>query len=115
MFLWASAHVSKFDESVAFFTKILNLEIDRILETPNGRIVFFIKEGTRLELIEDAQNNTHVGYSIGFSCENLDKKIEYLKDNGYSKIIGPISPNPNVSFFFVEEPSGIKVQFVQSK
>ncbi|ODS49840.1 MAG: lactoylglutathione lyase, partial [Halanaerobium sp. 4-GBenrich] len=28
---------------------------------------------------------------------------------------GPISPNPKIEFFFVLDPNGLKIQFVENK
>ncbi|MNN74202.1 hypothetical protein D3C81_1903730 [compost metagenome] len=47
--------------------------------------------------------------------ESLEKTIDYLKENNIELESPIISPNPMTRFFFVKDPNGIQIQFVEEK
>jgi lactoylglutathione lyase len=53
--------------------------------------------------------------SIGFEVPSLDGMIELLKEKGVDIKAGPMQPNPFTKFLFVEDPNGVRVQFVEHK
>lgn len=55
------------------------------------------------------------GLSVGFAVESLEKTIEYLKEKNITLKSPIISPSPMTRFFFVEDPNGIQIQFVEEK
>jgi lactoylglutathione lyase len=51
--------------------------------------------------------------SIGFFVDSLEETMEMLTNHGIKIARGPVSPDANTSFFFVNDPDGISVQFVK--
>ncbi len=39
--------------------------------------------------------------------------MEMLKAHGIPVLAGPFQPNPSIRFFYVHDPNGLRVQFVQ--
>jgi lactoylglutathione lyase len=46
--------------------------------------------------------------------ESLDTMLEYVREKGIPIHSGPFQPNPNIQFFFIQDPNGLKIQFVQN-
>ncbi|NLN52670.1 MAG: VOC family protein, partial [Firmicutes bacterium] len=53
------------------------------------------------------------GISLGFEVESVDKMIEFVQSKGIKVVSGPTQPNPHVKFFFVKDPNGVSIQFVE--
>lgn len=53
------------------------------------------------------------GLSIGFEVSSIKEAMEQIKQNQIEIKSGPFSPSPSTTFFFVEDPNGLKVQIVQ--
>ncbi len=116
---WITIHVSNMAESLKFYTQIMGLTISRQFSPQPGIEISFLNGGnTQLELIHDSgKQNISYGehISLGFQVKSLNKKIEDLKNKGIRSIIGPISPTPNVSFIYITDPNGLKLQIVEEK
>ena len=72
---------------------------------------------TKLELIDNNEKrdvNYGEDISLGFEVDSLDSKINQLKKHDISIQSGPIQPNPNIKFFFVKDPNGLRIQFVEN-
>ena len=70
---------------------------------------------TQIELIcyGGEQTETRIDrISLGFDGGNLEQKIKFIEEKGLVIDSGPFSPAPNVRFFFVRDPNGVKIQFV---
>lgn len=52
--------------------------------------------------------------SIGFEVDSLDRMLEFAKERGIPVHSGPFQPGPKTRFFFVQDPNGLKVQFVEN-
>lgn len=118
MFCWTTLNVKDLQESLDFYENIVGLKVDRRLDMgPNNAIVFLGQGETKLELIYDSENkDIEIGknISIGFEVESVDEKIEFIKDKGIEIYSGPFSPASTTKFFFVLDPNGLKVQFVEN-
>jgi len=117
-FLWVTLSVKNMEESLKFYQEIVGLPVDRKFYTPDGACYAFLGGGeTKLELIAHP-SGTEPRYgremSIGFEVDSVEKKMQFVKVKGLA-VEGPFSPNSHVSFFFVNDPSGVRVQFVESK
>lgn len=103
-----------FQEEMDFFLNHVGLKIERDMR-PFGRNMVFLNNGdgeTCIEIIEndsDCAGNEYL--SIGFQSDDLVKKREELIADGYDPT-PIISPAPNVQFFFVTDPAGVKIQFM---
>jgi len=107
---------SRLQESLDFYQWLLQLPIDRRLPRPEGDIVFLGENETKLELIEDAaaERITAKGLSIGFTVQNLNKKLALL-DSKQIPHSGIIAPAPGVRFAFVIDPNGCAIQLFEQK
>ena len=103
-----------FHEEMDFFLKHVGLKIERDMR-PFGRNMVFLNNGeseTCIEIIEnDAEFAGNENLSVGFLTEDLEKKREELIADGFEPT-PMISPAPNVKFFFVTDPAGVKIQFM---
>jgi lactoylglutathione lyase len=111
--------VEDLNESLKFYHEIVGLKINRRFNAGPGVEIAFLGDGeskTELELIcNDKVKEINVGEDIswGFTVESVDKMIELLKENGIGILSGPFQPNPSVKFFYVSDPNGFKIQFVE--
>ncbi len=113
---WVTLRVNDLEKSLFFYTKLLNLDIAAKFGGPEHPIVMLGKaEEPKLELIQESHpqiDPSGNGVSIGLEADNLDRLIGVLRENGY-QATGPVSPNPNIRFFFVRDPDGYTVQLVE--
>ena len=106
----------KLEASIGFYEYIAGLRIVRDLRKIDAQIVFLADaEGdTRIELIEVPAGRGYCGsgISIGFHTDDAAGFREELLKKGFqaSEIV---SPNPSVRFFFVNDPNGVQIQFVE--
>jgi lactoylglutathione lyase len=117
-FRWASINVKNIAESVRFYQKIIGLDVMRkINPNPEMEIVFLGSGETQIELIWNAKNKeTNYGkdISLGFEVESVDKMMELLKEKNISILSGPFQPNPAIKFIYIQDPDGLKIQFVEN-
>ncbi|MBQ4468115.1 MAG: VOC family protein [Firmicutes bacterium] len=113
------AHVTiktaNFDEEIKFYEDFAELVINQDMR-PQMDLVFlaFIEGGTRVEIIGDpeAGDAGNENLSIGFSTTDAEGLRQDFIDRGL-KPTRMISPNPHVKFFYVTDPAGVKVQFIE--
>lgn len=117
-FCWASVSVKNLEESLKFYQEIVGLSVDRRFKSGPGREIAFLGDGeTKLELIcDEAVKEVTVGQdiSLGFQVKSLEEKMEYVKARDIAIHSGPFQPNPHVKFFFVTDPNGLRIQFVEN-
>lgn len=117
-FCWVTIHVKELSTSLKFYQEIIGLKINRKMNpNPEMQIVFLRSGKTEIELIYDAKH-TELSYgkdiSLGFTVNSVDYEIERLKRNKISIQSGPVQPNPHIKFFYILDPNGIKIQFVEN-
>lgn len=116
--LWTTIHVKNMDDSVKFYTEILDLTVDKRYSPAEGVEIAFLGSGeTKFELISTPQSESvtftnHV--STGFSVESVDAYIKHLREKGIEIIEGPLAPNPYVKFFYILDPNGYRIQLVEN-
>lgn len=117
-FCWSTLVVKDLEESIKFYTEVVGLQINRRFPAgPGVEIAFLGVGGTEVELMTSPQKkeiNMGTDISLGFEIDSVDKKMEELKAKGVAIHSGPFSPNPHVKFFYVLDPNGLKVQFVEN-
>ncbi len=105
------------EESLKFYRDILKLDIvNRFNAGPGVEIVFLGKGETKVELIYDANNRDIEmcnNIALGFGVDSLDQMMDFVKAKGIDIHSGPFEPNPNTRFFFVQDPNGLRIQFVE--
>ncbi len=120
-YLWTTFKVKNLEESIKFYEDIVGLEVQRKFEAgPKREIAFMAEEEnkTAVELIDDeGKENIEIGedISLGFEVDSVKEKIHSLKEKGIEIHNGPISPDPHIEFFYILDPNGVKIQFVENK
>ena len=118
-FCWSTLTVKDMEESLKFYTEIVGLPILQRFPAGPGMEIAFLGEGeTKVELIYNKnakEVNMGSSISLGFKVECLDKMAALLEEKGIKIQSGPFQPNPSTRFFFVLDPNGLTVQFVESK
>jgi len=117
-FCWCTLEVDDMEKSLQFYQEIVGLPLDRRFKPNSGMEISFLGDGeTKVELICREGNEAKIkgeGVSLGFTVDSLDKKIEFIKEKGIAVASGPVQPNPHLRFFFVSDPDGFQVQFVEN-
>jgi lactoylglutathione lyase len=116
-FLWTTIHVKNLDESIAFYSDLLDLKVVRRFPAGPGREIAFMGTGTDdetlVELLADS-SNPEVSFgdfiSIGFAVESIDAMLETVKSKGIP-LHGALIETHGSRFFFVKDPNGLTVQF----
>ena len=107
------------EESLKFYQEIVGLKVDRRFAAGPGVEIVFLGDGeTKVELISNEQiKDVSYGQNIswGFEVNSLDEMINFVKEKGIEIHSGLFQPNPNTRFFFVLDPNGLKIQFVETK
>jgi len=106
------------EESLKFYQEIVGLKLDRRFKAGPGVEIAFLGDGeTKVELIcDEAKKNVDLGkdISLGFEVNSVDDKMAFVKEKGIAIHSGPFQPNEHVKFFFVLDPNGLRVQFVEN-
>lgn len=117
-FSWCTITVGNIEESLKFYTEIVGLPIQRRFTTGEGAEIAFLGENeTKIELISNSKNekiNEKGGISLGFEVKSIDEMMKFIIEKGLKIDDGPFQPNPHVKFFYVKDPNGLKIQFVEN-
>ena len=105
--------VSDMEKSLEFYRDVLGFAIDGEINAGPRRIVFLGDTEGALELIsgDGVPENPGQGVSVGvfYAKDALELAMSKIKERNIS-LEGPVSPNPNLTFFFVKDPDGYTVQ-----
>ena len=117
-YLWTTIHVKDMKKSLEFYQKVVGLPLNKSFSGGPDMEFSFLGHGqTQIELICDKNvKEVQIGkdISLGFEVESVDKMMDFVKQRGIDIVAGPISPNEHVTFFFVEDPNGVRIQFVEN-
>ena len=114
--LHVTLYAKDIDASIDFYQKAAGFSIVREKRSGDKRVVF-LNDGTQDFCLEIAKGNEQMHFegkniSLGIASADLEKERERLADLGISA--GEvISPRPDVHFFFVSDPDGFQVQFME--
>lgn len=118
-FCWTTLTVKNMEESLKFYQEIVGLPVQNRFQAGPGMEIVFLGDGeTKIELIHNEnikEVNMGQSISIGFQVDSLDDMMAFIKEKGIEIHSGPFQPNPHTRFFFVLDPNGLKVQFVESR
>ena len=118
-FCWTTIMVNNMEQSLKFYQEIVGLTIDKRFNAGPGVEIAFLGDGeTKVELICNKDNtevNLGKDISLGFEVESVDEMIAFVKEKGIDIHSGPFQPNPNTKFFFILDPNGLRIQFVEIK
>lgn len=117
-FCWCTIMVKDLENSLSFYRDIVGLPVSRRFSGGPGMELCFLGEGeTKVELICDRNckdPGTDESVSLGFEVKSLAEKLAFIEQKGLKVHAGPFQPNPHVKFFFVKDPDGVRVQFVEN-
>ena len=118
-FCWSTLTVKSMEESLKFYQEIVGLTIDRRFQAGPAMEIAFLGNGeTKVELIHNV-NETEIdmgaSISLGFQVNSVDEMMAFVIEKGFKIHSGPFEPNPYVKYFFILDPNGLKIQFVESK
>ena len=117
-FCWCTVWVKDMEASVKFYRDIAGLPVSRRFAAGPGMEICFLGEGeTQVELICGPAHKVPAdaeGISLGFKVKSLDETLRFLKEKGVAVASGPFQPNPHIKFFYVKDPDGVSVQFVEN-
>jgi lactoylglutathione lyase len=115
-FSWTTLTVSDLEKSIEFYTKVMGLGPVNRMGVPGHWVAMLGEEGaTKLELIctgEPLPAGHGTSVSIGFAPDDLDAMVASLQAQNIP-LVGPISPSPDIRFFFLNDPDGYTVQILQ--
>ena len=116
-FRWVTVTVKDLEESIGFYRDVVGLSVSRRFAAGNGMEIAFLNAGgTEVELIYDPQATSGQfgsGISLGFQVDSIEDMMNSVVEKGLQIQSGPFQPNPQTKFFFVLDPNGLKIQFVQ--
>jgi lactoylglutathione lyase len=117
-FCWTTIIVKDMEASLKFYKEIVGLKENRRYNAGPGVQIVFLGDGeTEIELMTPAQPR-ELSYgadiSLGFEVASVDEMMADLKEKNIAILSGPFSPNPHVKFFYVQDPNGLKIQFVEN-
>ncbi len=116
-FCHCTVMVKNIEDSLKFYQKIVGLPLTRrFMSGPAKEIVFLGSGETQVELIEDKEKpeiRHSENISLGFEVVSVDEKMAFINEKGLKVHSGPFQPNPNVRFFYVTDPDGLKIQFIE--
>jgi len=105
------------EDSLNFYQEIVGLTVDRRFKAGPGIEIAFLGDGEKkVELICNEEiKDIKIGenISLGFEMDSVDEMMAFVKEKGIPIHSGPFQPNPNTKFFFIIDPNGLKIQFVE--
>ena len=114
-FRWTTIQVTNLDNSLKFYKDLLGMKIARVIEGGNHQIVMLGEDDdAKIELIPistASKENLGNGVSIGIAFKQLDDLVEKIKSKNIP-VVGPITPMPDIRFFFVNDPDGYTIQLL---
>lgn len=114
-FQWTTIQVTNLDSSLKFYKDLLGMKIARVIEGGNHQIVMLGEDDdAKIELIPistASKENLGNGVSIGIAFKQLDDLVEKIKSKNIP-VVGPITPMPDIRFFFVNDPDGYTIQLL---
>lgn len=116
-FCWSTLNVKNMEETLHFYKDIVGLRENRRFPAgPKMEIVFLGDGDTQIELICDkSKKEFDYGSDIswGFQVDSLERLMTTLRENGVDIAQGPVQPNPHTRFIHVNDPNGMRIQFVE--
>ncbi len=112
--------VSDLDETIRFYTTVLNLEVIERKTSPRGSQLAFLKVPNSDELIEltsfppsgpvKVQEDL---IHLAFQVEHLDETIVALNAQGVRITDGPTTSSSGSRFIFIDAPDGYEIELIE--
>ncbi len=118
-FCWCTLQVRDMKASLSFYTTTVGLKMNKRFSPADGMDIAFLGEReTQVELIcntNEPSSSSCDGISLGFETASLDDTMNFIHTQGIKIAAGPFEPNPHTRFFYVKDPDGYTVQFVENR
>ncbi len=112
--------VSDMEQTIAFYTGVLGLEVIERKTSPRGSHLAFLKVPNSDELIELTsfppsgpvkvqEDLVH----LAFQVENLDDTIASLTAKGVKITDGPTQTSSGSRFLFIDAPDGYEIELIE--
>lgn len=112
--------VSDMEQTIAFYTNVLGLEVLERKTSPRGSHLAFLKVPNSEELIELTsfppsgpvkvqEDLVH----LAFQVESLDDTIATLNAQGVKVTDGPTQTSSGSRFIFIDAPDGYEVELIE--
>lgn len=121
-FLHTMIRVKNIDESLKFYTKVLNMKLDKKKRLDDCWLYFLTDEENtaQIELTYNDETPTS-GYQIGsgfghfaFSVSSLDEFTEKIKNLGYEYLYEPFDLNgKGTKIAFIQDPDGYEIELIE--
>jgi lactoylglutathione lyase len=112
--------VSDMDQTIAFYTDVLGLEVIERKTSPRGSHLAFLRVPNSEELIElcsfPASGPVTVQpdlVHLAFQVDNLDTTIAILQQKGIPITDGPTKTSSGSRFVFIDAPDGYEVELIE--
>ncbi len=112
--------VSDLDETIRFYTTVLNLEVIERKTSPRGSHLAFLRVPNSDELIEltsfppsgpvKVQEDL---IHLAFQVEHLDETIVALNAQGVRITDGPTTSSSGSRFIFIDAPDGYEIELIE--
>jgi lactoylglutathione lyase len=112
--------VSDMDQTIAFYTGVLGLEVLERKTSPRGSHLAFLRVPNSDELIElcsfaqsgpvEVQPDL---VHLAFQVESLDAAIAALRQKGVPITDGPTTTSSGSRFIFIDAPDGYEVELIE--
>jgi len=119
-FLHTRMRVSDMDQTIAFYTDILGLEVLERKTSPRGSHLAFLRVPNSDELIELCSFPPSGPVTVqadlvhlAFQVESLDDTIASLKQKGITITDGPTKTSSGSRFIFIDAPDGYEVELIE--
>jgi lactoylglutathione lyase len=112
--------VSDMDQTIAFYTSVLGLEVLERKVSPRGSHLAFLRVPNSEELIELCsfpqsgpvkvqEDLVH----LAFQVDNLDATIAALQQQGIRITDGPTKTSSGSRFIFIDAPDGYEIELIE--
>lgn len=112
--------VSDMDQTIAFYTGVLGLEVMERKTSPRGSHLAFLKVPNSEELIELASYPPSGPVTVqedlvhlAFQVENLDDTMRDLGSKGIKITDGPTHSSSGSRFIFIDAPDGYEIELIE--
>ncbi len=121
-FLHTMLRVKDIDKSIDFYTKLLNMKLDKKKNLEDCELYFLTDEENCAQIELTYNNETpEEGYKIGngfghlaFSVKSLDEFTKKLKSLGYEYLYEPFDLNgKGTKIAFVKDPDGYEIELIE--
>jgi lactoylglutathione lyase len=119
-FLHTRMRVTDMDQTIAFYTDVLGLEVLERKTSPRGSHLAFLRVPNSDELIELCSFPPSGPVTVqadlvhlAFQVESLDDTIASLKQKGITITDGPTKTSSGSRFIFIDAPDGYEVELIE--